>query len=86
MPKGQDITDIVLQRYVREILRELNTPKRYGELQSKIKTKRTLSAKLIKLRQYGLIDVKPIQVGNRYVSSYQLTDKGKRLKRLLEKI
>ena len=57
-----------------------------GELRNKIKTRRTLSTKLSRLREYGLINVVPIQVGNRYVSSYIITDKGKRIMRLLEKM
>jgi DNA-binding HxlR family transcriptional regulator len=81
-----DIRDIILQRYVLDILRELKSPKRYGGLQKKIRTRRTLSSKIAKLRGHGLIEVTPILVGNRYVSSYALTEKGKKIIRLLEEM
>lgn len=84
MREKRDIRDIVLQRYVLDILKELATSKRYGDLQKKIKTKRTLSSKLVKLKEYGLISVTPILVGNRYVSSYKLTEKGKETLKVLE--
>jgi DNA-binding HxlR family transcriptional regulator len=81
-----DPREIILQRYVIDILRELKTPKRYGELQAKIRTRRTLSTKLFKLKKYGLINVVPILIGNRYVSSYSITNKGKKIINLLEKM
>lgn len=86
MTRELDPREIILQRYVIEILNELKKPKRYGELQLKIRTRRTLSAKLSKLKAYGLIVVKPILMGNRYVSSYSTTEKGKKILKLLEKI
>ncbi|MGI0100190.1 MAG: hypothetical protein ACREBH_00480 [Candidatus Micrarchaeaceae archaeon] len=57
-----------------------------GELQSKIKAKITLYAKLSKLKDYGLINVVPTRVGNRYASSYSITSKGRKILRLLDKI
>ena len=86
MQKRLDPRDIILQRYVLDILRELKTPKRYGELHDKIKTKRTLSTKLSKLKKYGLIKVTPIQVGNRYVSSYVITNKGRKINEVLKRL
>lgn len=86
MARKLDPREIILQRYIIEILNQLERPRRYGELQSKIKTRRTLSTKLSKLKRYGLIDVTPILVGNRYVSSYAITAKGKKILQLLEKL
>jgi len=81
-----DIRDIILQSYILDILHELKTPKRFGELSKKIKTKRTLSTKLNKLRQYGLIEITPILVNNKYMNSYVISSKGKRVIAVLEKL
>ena len=86
METEPDIRRIVLQKYVLDILRALKTPKRFGELNLIVKTKRTLTGKLYKLRSYGLIEIAPAMVNNRYTNSYTLSAKGKRLLELLEKI
>ena len=86
MKSESDVNSIILQAYVLDILRALKTPKRFGELSKIVETKRTLSTKLAKLRAYGLIEVAPIMVKSRYMNSYILSNKGKRLVEILEKI
>lgn len=84
--ESTDIRNIILQAYVLDILRGLKTPKRFGELNKIVKTKRTLTTKLSKLRAYGLIEIAPVMVNNRYTNSYRLSKKGHKLIEVLEKI
>ena len=80
------IRDMILQPYVIEILKGLQSPKRFKDLQGKITTSQTLSVKLARLREVKLIEVVPIIVNGRYVNGYIISKKGKELMKLLEKI
>jgi DNA-binding HxlR family transcriptional regulator len=78
------IRDVVLQPYVIEILKELKQPKRFKDLQDRITTQQTLSVKLSKLKNYGLVATVPIMVKGKYVNGYVLSETGKKIIRILE--
>ncbi|MDE1811150.1 MAG: winged helix-turn-helix transcriptional regulator [Candidatus Micrarchaeota archaeon] len=84
--QSEDVRDVLLQPYVIEILKELGHPKRFKDLQDKITTSQTLSVKLSKLKRYGLIKPIPIEIDGKYVNAYTLSEKGKKIIKILETI
>ncbi|MDE1859809.1 MAG: hypothetical protein KGH67_04745 [Candidatus Micrarchaeota archaeon] len=81
-----DIRDLVLQPYIIEILKELQSPKRFKDLEGKITTGQTLSVKLAHLKKAKLIEIVPIMVNNRYANGYKISKRGIKLMKALEKI
>ena len=81
-----DLSSIILQRYVLAILKELKKPRRARDLRKLVKAKRTVSTKLAKLSEHGLVETIPLKMDGRFVNSYVLTEKGRKLVRRLEGI
>lgn len=84
-----DTLQLVFQSYILDILKQLEKePKRFTELRVYVKTKRTLSIKISKLLEYGLIEVFPQLVTGklRYANYYKLTKKGKQILERIAKI
>jgi len=80
MDEGKPVKDVILQSYVIEILRELKLPKRFNDIQKNVDiTNQTLSVKLLKLKEYGLVRVTPSLEDGKYVNKYALTEKGRRI-------
>ncbi|MBU6392249.1 MAG: hypothetical protein KGQ83_08425 [Planctomycetes bacterium] len=52
----------------------------------KITTAQTLSVKLTKLKKYGLITSVPVSIKDNYANGYVLTDKGRKIIKVLETI
>ena len=86
MDKKEDVRDLVLQPYVLDILRELKTPKRFNDLVKVIKNKGTLTIKLTKMKEFGLIKTVPMKVEDNYANSYVVSKKGEALLKKLEEI
>lgn len=83
----QDILNVLFEKYSIQLLRLLNDkPMRFTEIQKHIKNARTLSLKLMKLQENGLIEVAPVKVEGKYVNSYKISKKGKEIVKTLEKI
>ncbi len=82
----KDILKLMLSPYALDILSLLNTPKRFSELMAKIKNGRTLSAKLSKLRKYGLIKTTGVVVKDKYYNSYVISQKGKSTLNMIRKL
>jgi DNA-binding HxlR family transcriptional regulator len=77
----------VLQPYILDILRALvNQPKRFGELKKYVKTDRTLSLKLSRLQDYGLVKMDHVKVDGKYINRYSITNKGKSILESLKSI
>lgn len=88
MEKGkQDILRLALQPYTIELLHKLEKePARFKDLNKQIPNEMTLSNKLRKLLEYGLIEIVPIKIGRHYANCYTISVKGKRLLTLLKQV
>jgi|GEM_PF-3660734 DNA-binding HxlR family transcriptional regulator len=84
--KKTDVRNIVLQPYVVDLLRELKSPKRFNDLMKVIKNKGTLTIKLSKMKEFGLIKTMPIKVDDNYANSYVISERGKLILKKLEEI
>ncbi len=77
----------VLQPYILDILRALaNGPKRFGDLKRYVKTERTLSQKLSRLQDYGLVKMDHVKAEGKYINRYGITAKGKDILESLKKL
>ena len=82
-----DKLDTLFEPYIVNILQLLSDkPKRFGEIMTKIKNRRTLSIKLSKLRSLGLVETTSIVVDGKYMNGYMTTEKGKKVLKMLEKV
>ncbi len=85
--KKEDFLSIILQPYVLDILRALRKqPTRFNDLKTKVPNARTLSLKLSKLQDHSFIEMVHSKAGGSYVNVYQLTERGKKLVKALEKL
>jgi DNA-binding HxlR family transcriptional regulator len=84
--KKSDIEGFILQLYVLDLLRALKTPKRFNDLTKTIKNKGTLTIKLTKMKDLGLIKVVPRKIDGVYTNSYVMSKKGKVVLNKLEEI
>lgn len=83
----EDTLRVIFEPYVLNILRILKKdPKRFNELKKDIKTKRTLSLKLEKLLDYGLIELVPLKTNGRFANYYKISDRGKKILEGLKRI
>lgn len=83
----KDLLTFLLERYVLDILNILkHSPKRFSDLKKSIKNERTLSLKLSKLLDFGLIEPAPIKIKGRYVNSYMISQKGRDAVKKLERM
>ncbi len=77
----------VLQPFILDILRALaNGPKRFVDLKRYVKNERTLSLKLSRLQDYGLVKMDHVKVAGKYINRYDITAKGKTLLESLKKL
>ncbi|HVC58368.1 MAG TPA: winged helix-turn-helix transcriptional regulator [Candidatus Acidoferrales bacterium] len=77
----------ILKPYFLDILKVLNEgPKRYTDLMAYVRNKRTLSQKLTKLQDYGLVDISHTKVGEGYVNFYQISRRGRGVLKAILKI
>lgn len=75
-----DTLRVVLQPYILDMLRSMEEkPKRFSELNVIISNERTLSLKLVKLMDYGLVESVAIKQGRKHINCYKLSGKGKRV-------
>jgi DNA-binding HxlR family transcriptional regulator len=82
-----DTLRVIFEPYVLNILRSLiKESKRFNELRKEVKTKRTLSLKLSKLLDYGLIELVPLKTKGRYANYYKISDNGKKILEGLKRI
>ena len=82
-----DTLHLVFEPYVIKILHLLrDNSKRFSNLRADIHNPRTLSLKLSKLLEYGLIEAAPMKINNKFTNSYKLTPKGKKILLMLDKI
>ncbi|MDE1833106.1 MAG: winged helix-turn-helix transcriptional regulator [Candidatus Micrarchaeota archaeon] len=82
-----DVISLALEPYVLQILESLdNGPKRFKDLFEKVKNKRTLSKKLVKLQDFGLVEAMHSRVNEGYVNQYKITKAGKELIDAIESI
>ena len=78
---------LVFKRYAIQILRLIGEkPKRFSELRKEIRNKRTLSSRISELLEFGLVEIIPVRVGQKYANYYKLTTKGKEIIKLLKRI
>jgi DNA-binding HxlR family transcriptional regulator len=85
-PNKTDVRNLVLQPYVLDILKELKSPKRFSELTKIIGNKGTLTIKLSRMKELGLIYTMPLAVDGNYVNSYVVSKKGEVILKKLEEI
>ena len=77
----------ILQPYILDILHALvNQPKRFGDLKRYVNNERTLSLKLSRLQDYGLIKMEHVKVDDKYINRYNITNKGKGILESLKKL
>lgn len=81
-----DIIQLVMQPYVLTLLKDLGKPKRFGDLVKLFRSRRTLTIKLSKLKENGLIEDYPLRTEKGFANSYIITKKGKEIVKKLEKI
>jgi len=67
-----DIIQLVMQPYVLDILNALDKPKRFNDLLKYVKNRKTLSLKLPKLMEYGLIEHHPFKTEKGYVNTLRI--------------
>ncbi len=68
---------LVGEKYVYEILRTLSeSPKRYSDLKPVCASDRTLTRKIQRLQDAGLVDTEMGKMGRKSVINYRLTAKG----------
>jgi len=84
--KKSDMKDFILQIYVLDLLRALKTPQRFNDLTKTIKNKGTLTIKLSKMKELGLIKTVPRKIEDTYTNSYVVSKKGKVVLKKLEEI
>jgi len=83
----QDVLKVILEKYSIQILRLLDEkPMRFMEIQRHIKNARTLTLKLIKLQESGLVEAAPIKVEGKYVNSYKISKKRHEIVKTLKRI
>jgi|GEM_PF-2953830 DNA-binding HxlR family transcriptional regulator len=88
-PTKLQILNLLVQPYTFSILKEMEEkPVRFSELVSKrITTPKTMSDKLRRLREYGLIDYVSIESkSGKYANAYQISDFGRRVLKELKGI
>lgn len=82
-----DVLRIVLEQYVLDLMRNMSEkPKRFSELTSIIHNERTLSLKLVKLMDYGLIESVPIKRGRKHINYYKVSKRGKKVLDVLDNL
>jgi DNA-binding HxlR family transcriptional regulator len=80
-----DILDVLMGSYSIHILELLKDgPKRFKDLKQLTKSDATLSTRISKMREFGLIDVVSIMIKKKYVNCYRLTSKGIRVLKALK--
>ncbi len=78
-PKSFDVLHLLMQPYILDILRVLDEPRRFSEIMKYVRNGRTLSLKLAKLLEFGLVEIVPLKAEKKYVNSYVITKKGKEM-------
>ena len=81
-----DALKLVMQPYVLPLLNALTEPKRFNELMKLFKSRRTLTIKLAKLKEMGLIEYSPIETNKGYANGYVISKKGRELVKKLNKL
>jgi DNA-binding HxlR family transcriptional regulator len=81
-----DVLKLVMQPYVLTLLNALDEPKRFNDLIGLFKSRRTLTIKLTKLKEMGLIEYSPIETNKGYANGYVISKKGKEFLKGLEKL
>lgn len=81
-----DVLQLAMQPYVLVLLKALEKPKRFNELVRLVKSRRTLTIKLTKLKDKGLVEFYPLKTNNGYANAYVISKKGKEIVKKLEKI
>jgi DNA-binding HxlR family transcriptional regulator len=81
-----DTLQLIMQPYNLDILTALSSPKRFNDLIKYVKNRKTLSLKLPKLMEHGLIEDYPFKTEKGYVNSYVISKKGKELIKKLNKL
>jgi len=85
--KGKfDIVQLAMQPYVLTLLKALEKPRRFNELVKLFKSRRTLTIKLTKLKEKGLIEFYPLKTDKGYANAYIISKKGKSIVEKLERI
>ncbi len=74
-----DLIKLIAQPYAIDILKGLDTPKRYNELKKICKNDRTLTKRLKTLQGKDLIEPVAVKKGSKYLNFYKITDRGKNL-------
>jgi DNA-binding HxlR family transcriptional regulator len=83
----RSVLQLILQPYVLNILHAVETePKRFKDLKKYVKNDMTLSSKLSRLVDYGLVKIVPLKTERKYTNSYIISKKGKDVVGKLEKI
>ena len=74
-----DTLKLAMQPYVLTLLNALDEPKRFNDLLGLFKSRRTLTIKLSKLKEMGLIEYYPMETERGYANAYIISKKGKKL-------
>ncbi len=83
----RDVLQLVIRPYTIDLLHALEKePVRFRDLNKLVQNEMTLSNKIRKLLDYGLIEIVPIKTGRRYVNCYTISTKGRKLLLILKKI
>ncbi len=83
----EELFHLIFEPYILNILNNLKAGrKRFKDLKQLTKNDRTLSSKLKKLKELGLINTEPIEKDEKFFTGYNITDKGIKIIKALDKI
>lgn len=87
MEEGKySIVQLAMQPYVLKLLNALDKPQRFNDMVKLVRSRRTLTIKLNKLMDSGLIEYYPLKTVKGYANSYVISKKGKEIVRKLNKM